>query len=228
MSELKALVACLEELKQTRGSIRKALDDLDAPEERTATRKAQGIRDRITRELTKLSLTRPVTPACGNAVERLDHLPDRLLIDNVDMLIQVVEAVLEAGGATDLAVPETASGITQNMQGKGTRTGRSRGPDIEVSRRRTALVRQLRGELAQVAVEQRKPIELDALKKKFPEFTIWKLMNAQQQNELFDTDDWTPKGIAEDLVLVQFAITSTETLKKDRKKLRKHASGSKS
>ena len=173
MPELKALLACLKELKQARRSIRKALDDLDAPEERTATRKAREIRDRITRELTKLSLTRPETPAYGKAVERLDRLPDRLFIDDVDMLIQVVEAALEASVPTKKDESEMAPGVKEDAQGGAPRTRRTRGRGVELSRRRIEMLEQLQGELAWVAIEQQTYTTLDTLKEKFPEFRIW-------------------------------------------------------
>jgi hypothetical protein len=61
----------------------------------------------------------------------------------------------------------------------------------------------------------------EGLKQKHPEFILWKHIDEAELRELADGIAFTPKAYAETLTLRKFGITSRETLKKDRKKLRK-------
>jgi hypothetical protein len=60
-----------------------------------------------------------------------------------------------------------------------------------------------------------------AERKKHPNFILWEHINDVDLKELVDGTAFTPKAYAENLTLRKFGITSRETLKKDRKKLRK-------
>ena len=96
---------------------------------------------------------------------------------------------------------------------------RDRGPNLEICRQRIELEDNLRGELATVVLELRQPTSLSELQKKFPDFQIWRQLSVPEQESLLN-EPFKPKAYAQRLVLRYFGLTSEETLKKDRKKLR--------
>jgi hypothetical protein len=96
---------------------------------------------------------------------------------------------------------------------------RGRGPNLEISRRRVELEDNLRSELATVALELRQPTDLSKLRKKFPNFQIWRQLSDPEQESLLN-EPFKTTAYARLLVLRHFGLTSEETLKKDRKKLR--------
>jgi hypothetical protein len=100
-----------------------------------------------------------------------------------------------------------------------------RTPDLEVSRERLALVDALARELATIKQELSGYCTVESLKKKHPAFTLWKHIDDRELKELIDGDAFTPKAYASRLTLRNFGITSLQTLKKDRRKLRKADKG---
>ena len=96
-----------------------------------------------------------------------------------------------------------------------------RTPDLDSSRERLALVSTLARELAIVKQEVKSYCTVDGVKRKHPKFTLWTLIEDSQIKALVDGEEFTPKAYAENLTLAKFGLTSRETLKKDRKKLRK-------
>lgn len=96
-----------------------------------------------------------------------------------------------------------------------------RTPDLDSSRHRLALVATLARELAIVKQEVRRFCTVDSLKRKHPKFTLWTLIEDSQVKALVDGEEFTPKAYAENLTLAKFGLTSRETLKKDRRKLRR-------
>lgn len=96
-----------------------------------------------------------------------------------------------------------------------------RTPDIQSSRARLALVETLARELALVKQETRKYCSVEGLKGKYPDFNLWTVIEHSQLRELVNGEAFVPKAYAENLVLAKFGLTSRETLKKDRRKLRK-------
>lgn len=94
-----------------------------------------------------------------------------------------------------------------------------RGPKLEISRQRVELEDKLCTELATVHFELRQPTSLVELRKKFPDFQIWRRLSGPEQESLLN-EAFKPKAYAKRLVLQEFGLTSEETLKKDRKKLR--------
>jgi hypothetical protein len=94
-----------------------------------------------------------------------------------------------------------------------------RGPKLEISRQRVELEDKLCTELATVHFELRQPTSLPELRKKFPDFQIWRRLSAPEQESLLN-EAFKPKAYAKRLVLQEFGLTSEETLKKDRKKLK--------
>ena len=96
---------------------------------------------------------------------------------------------------------------------------RHRGPDYETSRERIDLVKTLVGELTTIFQQRDKKGSVEALRKKYPKFQLWKRLPASEHHDLLG--DFKPKVFAENLVLRKYGLTSRETLKADRKKLRK-------
>lgn len=96
-----------------------------------------------------------------------------------------------------------------------------RTPNLDLSRNRLALVNVLARELAIVKHEVKVYCTVEELKRKHPKFTLWSLIEDSQIKALVDGEEFVPKAYAENLTLMKFGLTSRETLKKDRQKLRK-------
>ena len=94
-------------------------------------------------------------------------------------------------------------------------------PNLQISRERLDFVATLARELAVVKQETKTYCTVDALKQKYPRFTLWTVIEDSQIKELVDGEAFTPKAYAENLTLTKYGLTSRETLKKDRLKLRK-------
>jgi len=96
---------------------------------------------------------------------------------------------------------------------------RERGPDIDKSRERVELLNKLIGELTTVLQQREKFVSAEALKEKYPEFELWKALHKAEWNELL-TQEFKPKRFATSLVMRRYGLTSEDTLKKDRRKLK--------
>lgn len=96
-----------------------------------------------------------------------------------------------------------------------------RKPDFETSRTRIKLVCQLARELAKLKSDLSGYCTVEGLKETHRDFILWQYIDAARVQELVDGEPYTPKAFAERLVLEHYGLTSRETLKKDRKKLRK-------
>ena len=99
---------------------------------------------------------------------------------------------------------------------------RERGPDIETSRKRIELEGRLTAELATIAQWAKKFTTARELRQRYPDFTLWNQLSDQEQKELL-TISFKPKAYARTLVMRKSGITSPDTLKKDRQKLRRAA-----
>ena len=95
-----------------------------------------------------------------------------------------------------------------------------RTPDLQSSRARVDLVSTLASELATIKHDLNGFCTAESLKKKHPEFVLWGYITDIEIKELVDGTAFTPKAWAENLTLRKFGLTSRETIKKDRKKLR--------
>lgn len=93
-------------------------------------------------------------------------------------------------------------------------------PDLKTSQERIDLVNRLARELAFIKQELRRHCTAEGLKKAHPDFLLWENLTPGEVRELAEGEAFTPKAYAENLVLRKFGLTSRETLKKDRKKLR--------
>jgi len=101
------------------------------------------------------------------------------------------------------------------------RGARRRTPDLQSSRERLDLVNTLARELATIKPELKGYCTAENLKRRHPEFILWEHIDEAELRELVDGVEFTPRAFAENLTLRKFGITSRETLKKDRKKIRK-------
>jgi hypothetical protein len=113
--------------------------------------------------------------------------------------------------------PADLVGADGQRLGRPRRTPR-RTPDLKTSRERVALYDQLSQELATIKKElQTGCDDPRTLKRKYPNFRLWPLLNDSDINEL--DENFRPKGYAERITLRVFGVTSPATLKKDRRKL---------
>ena len=95
-----------------------------------------------------------------------------------------------------------------------------RTPDLKSIRERLELADSLARELAIVKQEIRTYCTVEALKRKYPKFTLWTFIEDSQIKELVEGKAFTPKAYAENLMLTRYGLTSRETLKKYRQKIR--------
>jgi hypothetical protein len=95
-----------------------------------------------------------------------------------------------------------------------------RKPDFQSSWERLDLVNALAMELATIKQDLRRFYTAEDLKLKHPQFVLWEHLDKAEVKELADGAEFAPRAYAENLTLSRFGITSRETLKKDRKKLR--------
>jgi len=105
--------------------------------------------------------------------------------------------------------------------GEGSNSPPRRVPDIESSRARLDLVGTLARELATIKQDLAGYCTADSLKAKHPKFVLWEHLEQGEVKELVDGMDFAPKAFAENLTLRKFGLSSRETLKKDRRKLRR-------
>jgi hypothetical protein len=103
-----------------------------------------------------------------------------------------------------------------------------RKPDIQSSRERLELLNILARELAILKGDLKGYNTVEGLKQKHPTFVLWAHIEAAELKELVDGEAFAPKAYAGNLVLRKFGLTSPETLKKDRQKLRKAQSAKQS
>ena len=94
-------------------------------------------------------------------------------------------------------------------------------PNIEVSRERVGFLDALATELATLKQDLMGYCTVEDLKTRRPQFKIWALLSDPEIQELIDGEAFKPKAFAEALTIRKFGITSRETLKRDRSKLRK-------
>lgn len=110
--------------------------------------------------------------------------------------------------------------ITGRPSQPGARTRRRRTPDLESSRQRLGLVDALATELATLKRDLEGFCTVEGLKAKYPQFILWQHIQHAELKELVTGEPFALKAYAETLTLRKFGITSRETLKKDRRKLK--------
>ena len=93
-------------------------------------------------------------------------------------------------------------------------------PDVKLSRERLNVCNRLARELATIKQALKGYVTPEALRKKYPDLALWEHLADTDLTELIGGTEFTPKAYAENLTLRAFGITSRETLKKDRQKVR--------
>ena len=96
----------------------------------------------------------------------------------------------------------------------------SRGPNLAISRERQDLLKVLTTELTAIYQAVQTNVSLAELRSKFPKFRIWDLLSDREQSDLLNAE-FKPRAMAKSIVMREYGITSEETLKKDRQKLRR-------
>lgn len=139
-----------------------------------------------------------------------------------------VPAVASDQGGVRLTDGKLRAGIEDRTAPIGTlaaapKTPPLRVPDLKLSRERVCLAKTLASELATIKSDVAGFSTPDQLKRKYPDFTLWKHLQPGELKELTDGIAFSPKAYAENLTLRAFGLTSRETLKKDRQKIRQAA-----
>jgi len=105
------------------------------------------------------------------------------------------------------------------VERKGIRTHRKRGPDLKTHSERAKFEDRLRSELGAIRDQKEKEAvsTVDELQRRFSDYRIWTILSKTEQDELLDTD-FKPRAYARELTASHFGVT-TEAIKKSRQKL---------
>jgi len=163
-------------------------------------------------------------PGARIALEAFAGLSPHAATADVDAVIELLEELAGPASAGSRGEPEPAGtpGEPDHQQASGAAGGagrRDRGPDLETSRTRVDLEDQLQRELATVFQRAERYTTVEKLKQKYPAFKLWTILSGPEQEELL-TEPLRPRAYARSLVMRQYGLSSRETLKRDRQKLR--------
>jgi hypothetical protein len=142
---------------------------------------------------------------------------ERDALGDIGFMARDIERVLSETEDEDLP-PTPISSVKQSSGAEVSSPRRT--PDLETSHERIELVNTLARELATIKPELNRFCTIDGLKRKFPGFTIWNHLEPAELKDLVKGEPFTATSYAQTLVLRKYGITSRETLKKDRRKLR--------
>jgi hypothetical protein len=131
-----------------------------------------------------------------------------------------IEQPMGTGQQGQDVVPESGPPIDA-PRGKSTRKVPRRTPDLEKSRQRLAYFNAVATELATIKQSLDGHCTTKSLKQMHPRFLVWKRLSKREIEEIAAGQPFYPKAFAENLTLREFGITSRETLKKDRQKIRR-------
>ncbi len=205
MAEREAIQALNEKLSQTLGNV---------------TQVAARVRQFLVGLTTVDPTSEPLLDGCEEVINRYQARlvsPDTFLL-RLRGLIREASSGLTAA-ATEAAPAKNEVGAKLSPDETPEAEPRLRKPDLETSRTRLALQQQLRQELATVQHAVKKYTTVQKLKTQYPAFRLWKILPESEQHELLE-GNFKPRAYADTLVLRQYGLTSRETLKKDRQKLR--------
>jgi hypothetical protein len=165
--------------------------------------------------LSRLHATEPVRQV-NEATEAPEDTPDTLIAN----MRAVVEPVLSKP-LGELAAPEHAASQPRDVVETAVAKVPRRTPDIEKSRERLAFFDSVATELATIKQDLKGYYTAKSLKQSHPKFVLWKLISKKELQEIVNGETFFPRTFAENLTLRKFGITSRETLKKDRYKIRR-------
>jgi len=129
-----------------------------------------------------------------------------------------VSDALVLGEATKAAT-ESAKAPQPHARGARKDTPR-RTVDLKSIRERVELADALARELAIIKQETRAYCTAEGLKRKYPKFTLWTVIEDSQIKELAEGQAFSPRAYAENLMLAKYGLTSREITKKYRRRLR--------
>jgi len=155
----------------------------------------------------------------SEAFERGGTMPD-VQTPNLNQLgesAEITPAATEQGGDQE---PKRDLHREDSSLGTPDPTRPRRTPDLQSSRERISLSDALARELATIKQEVKRFRTAEDLKRRYPDFILWDHIDAVEVKDLAYGTAFTPKAYAERLALRKFGLTSRETLKKDRRKLR--------
>jgi hypothetical protein len=157
----------------------------------------------------------------NDASESLGETPDALTAN----IRTVEERALSQWPGKPEAPNDAASQLPRVVgtvePGRASRIPRRRTPDLEKSRERLAFLGVAATELATIKQDLKGHCTAKILKNKHPRFVIWEYLSKQELQEIVDGEAFAPRTFAENLTLRKFGITSRETLKKDRHKIKR-------
>jgi hypothetical protein len=122
-------------------------------------------------------------------------------------------------GEATKAASESAKAPQPHARGAGKNTPR-RTVDLKSIRERVELADALARELAIIKQETRAYCTAEGLKRKYPKFILWTVIEDSQIKELAEGQTFSPRAYAENLMLAKYGLTSRETTKKYRRRLR--------
>lgn len=95
-----------------------------------------------------------------------------------------------------------------------------RQPDVTLSKKRVEFEDSIATELATVKLGLNRAWTLEDLKQRHRTFQVWNWLNEVELNEIIKSRRFLPKARAKRITMQAFGLTSPETLKKDRQKVR--------
>ena len=160
------------------------------------------------------------------ATEQISDEFETLMIRYGKMEVRPDIFILKVRGLIQKAAENISPGALADPTTDHKRTIRAnnRRPDVQTSGERIALCDQLSRELATLYLEVKKHTTVEKLKTKYPRFKLWEILSEYEQHELLD-GEFKPRAYADHLTIRHYGLTSTSTLKKDRKKLREAQQG---
>jgi hypothetical protein len=159
-------------------------------------------------------------PAAPQSVKANDSpVPtDRGTTDEATQGEQQATPASVLGEATE-ATNKSAKASQPQARGAGKNTPR-RTVDLKSIRERVELADALARELAIIKQETRAYCTVEGLKRKYPKFILWTVIEDSQIKDLTEGQAFSPRAYAENLMLAKYGLTSRETTKKYRQRLR--------
>jgi len=94
-------------------------------------------------------------------------------------------------------------------------------PALRKSRERAKLCETLIDELRTIYRRSHRYCTVEQLKQDYPDFVLWSHINDHELRKLLSGDEFRPRDFAKHLTLRAYSLTSLDTLKDDRRKIRK-------
>jgi hypothetical protein len=159
----------------------------------------------------------------GGFLDAVEPTLRRLIAENPRQFVAAINWNIPVNLIPRLEPSTTSHSVSPRQSHFGVGHRSSRGPDTQISRERIDLEDTLARQLAIIKVEIEKGCTTDGIKRKYPDFRLWQEIQDADLLELVRGAPLRPRAYARHLTLIHYGLTSLETLKKDRRKLRKAA-----